>query len=189
MAARPPPARPHIGINPSFHHTTAEWGEDDAWDSTSDSESPRQSTISTSWLASSRSASVTTSPKSVPKAAASSSTLALSYTHLSAPSPSSYPPRAEEVKPQKSGWTIVRKSTDIRERTEEKEAEKEDDGTGDVDEEAEMVVGELDPEIAAQPLPHIKPSLRIGTIRDDVDDIVHGPYENTYKGSFWSDQC
>ena len=174
MAARPPPARPHIGINPSFHHsTTAEWGEDDAWDSASDSDSPRQSIISNPWLPPSRSASTATSPKPVPRPSTSSSTLAFSYTHLNAPNPSSYPPTPE---PQRNGWTIVRKSTDTRESTEEKEDVKEDEEHEDADDESEMVVGELDPDIPAEPLPPKKPSLEIGTIRDDVDEIVNGPY-------------
>lgn len=179
MAARPPPARPHIGINPSFHHhTTAEWGEDDAWDSASDSESPRQSTISNAWLPS-RSVSVATKPKSVPKPAESSSTLALSYTHLNAPSPSSYPPRSEQVQQQKSGWTIVRKSTDTRvSKDEKKEGVKDDEATGDADEESEMVVGELEPDIPAEPLPSKKPSVELDNIRDDVDEIVNGGHES-----------
>ena len=43
MTARPPPARPHIGLNPttkfSSYAVNNDWGEDDAWDSASDSES------------------------------------------------------------------------------------------------------------------------------------------------------
>lgn len=94
MAARPPPTRPHINLNPSSHfsYSITEWGEDDAWDSASDSESasnsqsvwgrslnqpghPRPSgTTSTS----------TSAPKPVPAPRksqnSSSSTLALSYT-------------------------------------------------------------------------------------------------------------
>jgi hypothetical protein len=117
-----------------------------------------------------------TSPKPVPRPSESSSTLAFSYTHLNAPSPSSYPPRPERVQPQKSGWTIVRKSTDNRESAEGKEDDKEDEGTRDADDEGEMVVGELETEIAAEPLPSIKLSLEVGTIRDDVDEIVNGTY-------------
>ncbi|KIM83396.1 hypothetical protein PILCRDRAFT_442135 [Piloderma croceum F 1598] len=182
MAARPPPARPHIGLNPSFHHqTTAEWGEDDAWDSASDSESPRQSIIANPWLPPSRLASTATSPKPVPRSSASSSTLASSYTHLNAPNPSSYPPRVEQVQQaQGNGWTIVRKSTDTRASTEEIKEEDHDDG----DYESEMVVGELEPDVAAEPLPSKKPSLELGIIRDDVDEIVNGPYLNINSGLF-----
>jgi len=177
MAARPPPARPHIGINLSL--TAAEWGEDDAWDSASDSESPRQPTTTNSWLPPARPALATTSPKPVPRSSASSSSiLALSYTHLNAPSPSSYPPRAEQAQPPKSGWTIVRKSSETQKSAEEREGDKEDDGSGDADDEGEMVVGELEPDIAMEPAPPtIKPTLELGIIRDDVDEIVNGPYE------------
>lgn len=179
MSARPPPARPHIGLNPSFNSRgSTDWGEDDAWDSASDSESPRQSTISNSW-ASSRTSSTATSPKPVPRpAAASSSTLAFSYTHLNAPSPSSYPPRPEVVQSQKTGWTIVRKSSEIRSSTEEKEGVKEDQAVeGELEEEVEMIVGELEPEEIAEPTPSIKPKLESGTIREDVDEIVNGVSE------------
>ena len=139
MAARPPPTRPHINLNPSSHfsYSITEWGEDDAWDSASDSESasnsqsvwgrslnqpghPRPSgTTSTS----------TSAPKPVPAPRksqnSSSSTLALSYTHVSAPSPppsSSYashadsvsvPPTSATATPTtitKNGWTIVQKA-------------------------------------------------------------------------------
>jgi hypothetical protein len=40
-----------------------------------------------------------------------------------------------------------------------------------------MVVGELEPDITTEPLPSKKPSLELGTIRSDVDEIVNGPYE------------
>lgn len=181
MAARPPPARPHIGIHPSFNSKgSAEWGEDDAWDSASDSESPRQSTISNSWMHSqapaSRPPSTTTSPKPVPRPSASSSNLAFSYTHLNAPNPSSYPPRPEPDQSQKSGWTIVRKSADVRDSADGKEEVKEEEVAGDVDEEVEIIVGELEPELTAEPTPSVKPKLEQGTIRDDVDDIVNGEY-------------
>ncbi|KAG9316616.1 hypothetical protein JVU11DRAFT_2670 [Chiua virens] len=76
MAARPPPARPHIGIHPSFNASSnMDWAEDDVWDSASDSESPRHSTIAHSWRYSSNTQSkrqlpgpFPTAPKPVPKA-------------------------------------------------------------------------------------------------------------------------
>ena len=184
MAARPPPARPHIGLNPSFNsRVSTDWGEDDAWDSTSDSESPRQSTISNSW-ASSRSSSTTTSPKPVPRQTTSSSTLTFSYTHLNAPSPSSYPPRPEAVQSQKSGWTIVRKSSEISSGAEDKENVKEDRGVaGELEEEGEIIISELE---IAEPTPSIIPKVESGTIREDVDKIVSGMSEATFFSIFWT---
>ena len=129
MAARPPPTRPHINLNPPSHfsYSITEWGEDDAWDSTSDSESatntqsvwgrslnqpghPRPSGVTPT---------STSAPKPVPvprkSQNGSSSTLAFSYTHVSAPSPtgtSPYPPHADSIPPTttKNGWTIVQKA-------------------------------------------------------------------------------
>lgn len=181
MAARPPPARPHIGLNPSFQNQhSGEWGEDDAWDSGSDSESPRQSTIASSWLPTSRAPSVSaTSPKPVPKSpsrpSASSSTLGFSYTHVNAPSPSSYPPRVEQSQepPQKGGWTIVRKSTDGHKSVEEKEDSKVE-GAADDPLVEDMVVGSFEPEVVVEP--PAKPKVERGSIREDVDDIVTGEY-------------
>src|ERR1700733_9449426 len=113
MKARSPPARPHIGIFPSSKFgvpPSGEWGEDDAWDSASDSESPRQSSISRSWNHPSPPTS-TTAPKPVPRPAnkSSSSTLAFSYTHVTAPNPSSYP-REETLSAPKTGWTLIKKA-------------------------------------------------------------------------------
>lgn len=182
MAARPPPARPHVGLNPSFHvHHSAEWGEDDAWDSASDSESPRPSTITNSWLPSSKSSSLSVSspkpvPRPSPRPSASSSTLASSYTHLNAPSPSSYPPRGEqpEEQPQKSGWTIVHKSADPRSSAEEKEDNKGAGRADDPEVEGDMVVGSFEPDVVVE-LP-AKPQPEQGSIRDDVEEIVNGKH-------------
>jgi hypothetical protein len=131
MAARPPPTRPHINLNPSSHfsYSNTEWGEDDAWDSTSDSESasntqsawsrthnqpghPRPSGVTSTSTS-------TSGPKPVPvprkSQNSSSSTLAFSYTHVSAPSPtgsSPYPSHTDSIPPTttKNGWTIVQKA-------------------------------------------------------------------------------
>jgi len=140
MAARPPPTRPHINLNPPSHfsYSITEWGEDDAWDSTSDSESasntqavwgrslnqpghPRPSGVTSTSTSTSSSV-----PKPVPvprkSQNSSSSTLAFSYTHVSAPSPtgsSPYPSHAETIPPttMKNGWTIVQKAgEDVRDR-------------------------------------------------------------------------
>ncbi|KAF8973063.1 rab-GTPase-TBC domain-containing protein [Flammula alnicola] len=153
MNPRSPPARPHIGIHLSHFSSTAEWGEDDAWDSTSDSESPRQSTLTTSWNRPSTSSSITV-PKTVPRAStnSSSSTLAFSYTHLQAPS--SYPPKSElpSTETPKNGWTIVRTShsrqgsqSRLDNRYEQKDVDFEGD-SGDVDVEGDMILGDLEPE-------------------------------------------
>lgn len=196
MAARPPPTRPHIGIRPSNHFatlaTSSDWGEDDAWDSTSDSESPRQTTLANPWNANSRSA-----PRPVLRPAhnSSSSTLAFSYTHLTAPNPSSYPPRrnsdTEDTQlpqrpPQQNGWTIVRKSHDRRntggsldEGTGMSGEEDRTPGEADADVEGDMILGDLDsePEPLGQATSiNMKPKPDHGSIRDDVDDIVKGIY-------------
>jgi len=197
MTARPPPARPHIGIHPSNHfvsRSTADWGEDDAWDSTSDSESPRQ-TLSNSWNRPPTSSSTTTAPKPVPKPANnSSSTLAFSYTHLNAPDPSSYPPRTEvrdSAQAPKNGWTIVRKSHDRRRSQSieglEQPKQDSDHGQGDVDVEGDMILGDLDSEAppdetlptSALP-PHLKPKKDLGSIKNDVDEIVNGTISASY---------
>ncbi|KAF5380609.1 hypothetical protein D9615_004631 [Tricholomella constricta] len=187
MAARSPPARPHIGIHPSNHFGTraaGDWGEDDAWDSASDSESPRPSSLAKSWNRSSASSS-TTAPRPVPKpiSNSSSSTLAFSYTHVSAPNPSSYPPREETTLEPKSGWTLVKKSNERRrvlagDAPEQGSAE----GQGDADVEGDMILGDLESEVVAldqTPPPalplHIKAKHGQGIIRNDVDEIVHDP--------------
>ncbi|KAF8894096.1 rab-GTPase-TBC domain-containing protein [Infundibulicybe gibba] len=188
MAARPPPARPHIGIHPSTKFSSQDWGEDDAWDSTSDSESPRQSTISNSWNRSPASSS-TTAPRPVPRPAhnSSSSTLAFSYTHINAPNPSSYPPRSEEPShPSQNGWTIVRTENEKRDDrikvdnppgSGNEENVGDEGGQRDIDVEGDMVIGELSsPDQAiVHPPPHVKAKQNQGAIRDDIVDIVNDP--------------
>ena len=188
MNPRSPPARPHIGINLSHFSTNAEWGEDDAWDSASDSESPRHSTLTTSWNR--PSASSSTAPKAVPRrpSNASSSTLAFSYTHLQAPS--SYPPKQElgSGEPPKNGWTIVRTSNSGQgsqnkrdEGMAQKSAEFEGD-SGDMDVEGDMILGDLEPETnstkpsAVGSPRNSKSNPAATTFRPDVDDIVNGNY-------------
>ncbi|CAL1707243.1 unnamed protein product [Somion occarium] len=178
MAARPPPARPHIGINPANRfssYSVAEWVDDDAWDSGSDSESPTK----TAWK---RQASTSTAPKAVPRTAqnnSSSSTLASSYTHLHAPSPSSYPPKFE-VQPPRNGWTIVNKQGGNRRNSEvHHDTESIQEEAADVELEGDMVVGELDPEdpedVAAPLTVSGKPKPDKSAIREDVDEIVNDP--------------
>lgn len=177
MAARPPPARPHIGLNPSHRfssYSVSEWAEDDAWDSGSDSEAASASVWKRTGT---RASSSTTAPKPVPRPALnhSSSTLAFSYTHVNAPSPSSYPPRPEQ--PSKNGWTIVRTSTE-HQRT--REAEKATDSVGYVDVEGAMVIGDFDPEAVEEaPAHHGRPRLDRGTVRGDAEAIVNGTHSTS----------
>ncbi|KAG5734461.1 GTPase-activating protein gyp1 [Termitomyces sp. T112] len=159
MAARPPPARPHIGINPSSHFNPrgiSEWGEDDAWDSGSDSESPRQSSLTKSWNH------TRTSPKPVPKANnnSSSPTLAFSYTH--------------------GGWTIVKTSNGRA--PDNGDASGEDsfeqlEGHGDADVEGDMILGDLETDLPQkQNQVSTKAKRGQGIVREDVDDVVFDPF-------------
>lgn len=189
MNPRSPPTRPHIGLHLSHFSTktTNEWGEDDAWDSTSDSESPRQSTFNSSW----NRPSASSAPKKVPRtpSSSSSSNLAFSYTHVNAPNPSSYPPNPELMAPQapKNGWTIVRTSHNQYEGTINPKADTdfEQDGDSrdvDVEVEGDMILGDLESETSATDMDasvvslvsHSKPKNNPGAIRQDVDDIVNG---------------
>lgn len=180
MAARPPPARPHIAVNPSNRfssYSIPDWAEDDAWDSGSDPESPSTS----SWQRSSsrRGSAAATAPKPVPrpKLNNSSSTLAFSYTHVSAPSPSSYPSR-QDVQPPKNGWTMVRKSTDRRQSIDSRDLGKPAEGGPYDDVEGDMIVGDLEPEVVEQAVGttafHSKPRQDQGSVRDDAEEIVNG---------------
>ncbi|KAH7916556.1 rab-GTPase-TBC domain-containing protein [Hygrophoropsis aurantiaca] len=182
MAARPPPARPHIGLHSSFNtRGTTEWGEDDAWDSGSDSESPRQSTISNSWRlsqnTSKRQQPLSSSPKPVPKTSSnsSSSTLAFSYTHVNAPSPSSYPPKNDTAQPAKgTGWTMVRKSSNSPGSSDTRALEK-DVANTDADLDGDMVVGEFEPEESEHNTGH-KLRQDQGSIKSDADELVNDPF-------------
>lgn len=174
MAARPPPARPHIALNPTnkFSSYSNDWGEDDAWDSASDSES----TAKPDWKRSSnaRASSSTTAPKPVPRPALnnSSSTLAFSYTHVQAPS--SYPPKGEQ-QPGKNGWTIVRKSTD-RGSLESRDSAPQVQGSGYDELDGDMVIGDLEPDVDDRAGPQsAKPRYDDqGVLRDDAQEIVNG---------------
>ncbi|KAL0956329.1 hypothetical protein HGRIS_002481 [Hohenbuehelia grisea] len=187
MTARPPPARPHIAINPTTSfasRATSDWGEDDAWDSASDSESPKQSTISFTRPAPS-------APRPVPRSisSSSSSTLAFSYTHISAPNPSSYPPRGEVLPEEpsqqavpngKNGWTLVRKSHD-RTGSQNADAEKPQEANAqqDGDIEGDMILGDLDtepvPDIALADPHQSRSRADKGTIRPDAEEIYRDP--------------
>jgi hypothetical protein len=190
MNPRSPPARPHIGIHLSHFSAkpTNEWGEDDPWDSTSDSESPRQSTLTSSWNRSS----ISSAPTKVPRtpSSPSSSHLAFSYTHVNAPNPSSYPPKPESMASQapKNGWTIVRTShnkkdgeSNINQRTDN--GFEQDGDSRDVDVEGDMILGDLEAEMNATDTDASIASLTSNSkprhnneraIRQDIGDIVNG---------------
>lgn len=112
--AKPPPTRPHIGINPSHRfssYSTFEWAEDDAWDSASDSESqPKASnTGATRTIVKSSTIVATTPPQPIPHKAgrgSSGSSSSFSYTQVQVPSPSSEP-STHEPHSFKNGWTII----------------------------------------------------------------------------------
>ncbi|KAJ7747264.1 rab-GTPase-TBC domain-containing protein [Mycena metata] len=152
MSTWAPPARPHVAVHPSTYSSRTDWVEDDAWDSGSDEDEPSSSKASSSRV-----------PVPVPTRPgaqhSSSSTLAFSYTHVSAPNPSSYPPRET---PQKNGWTI---------RT----LARSPPPTADV--EGDMILGDLEPD-AMEPmdiLPPLKRAADLAVVREDVDDIVNDP--------------
>ncbi|KAF4621322.1 hypothetical protein D9613_000483 [Agrocybe pediades] len=192
MNPRSPPARPHIGLHLSRFSSTADWGEDDAWDSTSDSESPRQSTLNSSRNRPTASSTIS-APKAVPRnsSSSSSSTLAFSYTHLQAPS--SYPPK--DSIPQeapKNGWTIVRTSHSRNTSQSKLESGSIQKGVdldryarenGDTDVEGDMILGDLEPEASdlvvdapnAPPTHTSKAKHNVASIRTDADDIVIDP--------------
>ncbi|EMD37568.1 hypothetical protein CERSUDRAFT_154278 [Gelatoporia subvermispora B] len=116
----------------------------------------------------------TTPPKPVPRQPLnnSSSTLAFSYTHINAPSPSSYPPRPEQPS-SKNGWSIVRAST---EHQRPRESERSLDTAGYVEVEGAMIVGEFDPEVIEDvPTDRGRPKANRGTVRGDAEAIANDP--------------
>jgi len=88
-----PPARPFPGVRPNFSVSSQDWvvaADDDPWDSASDSERSPSKAIPIN-----RHTSGLRSPKR--KNSSSSSNLALSYTHITAPSPGSYPGKVPDT--------------------------------------------------------------------------------------------
>ncbi|KAH9047830.1 rab-GTPase-TBC domain-containing protein [Lactarius hengduanensis] len=182
MMARPPPTRPHISLNPPSHfsYSITEWGDDDAWDSASDSES--QSNPQATWSRSpqptpSRPSGATSAPKPVPRTSqnSSSSTLAFSYTHVSVPSPgSSYPSHADTIvtpTTTKNGWTIVQKAAGDGGVAIDDKIEPHDVGPdGDHD----MVFEDLEAEFVDMPvLPRSRPDT--ACVRKDAAEIANDP--------------
>jgi len=184
MSARPPPARPHIGLNPhlSSFGTSSEWVEDDAWDSASDSESPH---FNKSWNTTRHQS---TPPKNVPgkvvrSSSSSSSNLASSFTHIHAPNPSSYPPRPDLLPPNKGGWTLVEASGDKDQKSPLKDLK-----DSDIDHDTlaastttrvtdELVVGDFDDPAVLQG-PSLKSKESRSSVHDEVDEIVAGASAN-----------
>ncbi|KZS98359.1 RabGAP/TBC [Sistotremastrum niveocremeum HHB9708] len=187
-AARPPPARPHIGIRASTtqfsSYSIVDWGEDDAWDSGSDEE--RSATAVSSGSSrnakSPTSTAKTTPARVVPLPASNTSPVSLSssYTHVNAPNPSSYPPvSAFPDEPtrgkERAGWTVIRKTKDPEEDRARTIAED--------DLESEMIVGEMDTDSlhdrpAETPESDVAPSLKIKAtpkIRPEVQKIMNDP--------------
>ena len=89
-----PPPRPFLGVrSPNFSVSSQDWvvaTDDDPWDSASDNERSPSKGIPIN-----RHTSGLRSPKR--KDSSSSSNLALSYTHITAPSPGSYPGKAPDM--------------------------------------------------------------------------------------------
>ena len=194
MSARPPPARPHIGLNPriSSFGTSSEWVEEDAWDSASDSESPQ---LNKSWNTSRQQS---TAPKNVPgkiarSSSSSSSNLASSYTHINAPNPSSYPSKLDLPPPPKGGgWTLVKTSDDTDQKSPLRDLKDSDidhdtlaaSTTSEVAE--ELVVGDFDdPDVLQGQSLRAKESQ--STVRDQVDEIVAGLPGNRVSNPVFSD--
>ncbi len=199
MAARPPPTRPHISLNPSSHfsYSITEWGEDDAWDSTSDSESASNS--QSAWGHSlnqpghPRPSGVTSTSASAPKPVpvprksqnSSSSTLAFSYTQVSAPSPtgsSPYPSHADAIPPTttKNGWTIVQRAGEDGGDGDGSslplpEVQRPISGAGD-EADNDMTFEDLGEELFVD-MP-VVPKVRLGaaSIRQDAAEIVNGAW-------------
>lgn len=199
MSARPPPARRHISsLNPAhLSYSIAEWGDDDAWDSGSDDEDKQQTSWARTPVPNSASSARSTAPKPVPRPQSQSppdqSTLAFSFTHVTAPSPGSYPPSTGVVSASTSApseaahsvssgsgvaatpprdWTFVGKD----------EAKT---GAGGREGDDEMVVGELEPDSSAVSLadsdadfvdmpiaPKSRPDL--GVVKPDAEEIARG---------------
>lgn len=179
MSARPPPARPHIALNPSSrfgsYSISDSWGEDDAWDSGSDEES----SSTPGWKQpGGRPGAASTAPKPVPKPKSnrSSSTIASSYTHIDAPS--SYPPRGEDMQPPaKQGWTIVRTAGQRASLDRHDSGGLRSEAHADPEVEGDLILGDMDSEDMPIEQPagaHTKAKHGQGTVREDIDEIVKG---------------
>lgn len=180
MMARPPPARPHIGLNPStrFSSYMMDWVEDDAWDSASDSESQdgfSKKTAAT--IAVDNSTSTKSASRPIPSGTRKSSTSssAFSYTHVHAPSPGSYPLQIDRSQVSKSAWTVVEQDgerqeiADVETGSSVDKKERRDDVELD-----EMVLGEMDLDGVEQSVSRSWVRATSDSIRKEASDIVNG---------------
>lgn len=129
---------------------------------------------------------MSSTPVSVPKPKSkrSTSTIASSYTHVDAPSSSSYPPRTDDIQPPptKQGWTIVRTSAKGRGGVDRHDIDEiNSEAHADPEVEGDLILGDLDSEEPAvehsvTSVPMTKPKLSYGSnsTREDIDDIVKG---------------
>jgi len=103
-----PPPRPFLGVrSPNFSVSSQDWvgvTDDDPWDSASDNERSPSKGIPIN-----RHTSGLRSPKR--KDSSSSSNLALSYTHVTAPSPGSYPGKVHDM--ARAGGSNLHSGTNI----------------------------------------------------------------------------
>ncbi|KAI6021436.1 rab-GTPase-TBC domain-containing protein [Pisolithus microcarpus] len=155
MAARPPPARPHVGLHSSFNNARAsmEW----ATAPSAKQQLPPQA-----------------APRPVPRPSSnsSSSTLAFSYTHVEgSPNQSS-----------KGGWTVVRKPSISQRNTDGRsQATNCDDMNGDAYLDADMVVGDFEPEI--EPAVGTKSRLQQGSVKPNAEEVVNDPFRRLLRSS------
>jgi hypothetical protein len=168
MATRPPLVRSR-----GFSFESGEWADDDPWDSASDEETaphrstrskpghPPLSNLSTSAPTSMQSTTLTHKTNN------SSSSIALSYTHVNASSS----PKSDPTIPSQNGWTMIRTSRDARTNAEERNAVgKYDTVNGDIIVDGDIV---LDDSIVGSGNA-AKSWQDQGFIRPDALEIVNG---------------
>jgi hypothetical protein len=109
-----------------------------------------------------------------PARESSSSTLAFSYTHVTAPNPSSYP-REETLSGPKAGWTLIKKAEEeIRvDAVDSIESgsfvvDDSEEGPGDVDVEGDMIITDM------ESLRDQNTTLTRSTLNGNIDEIIHG---------------
>lgn len=177
---RPPPTRPPIGLNaPSrfSSYASVEWAEDDAWDSASDSESSTQRPTGT--VRSNSIGKITVESSTVarpvprPKKSPSSNSLAFSYQHVNAPSPSSYSPRQDPIHSHKTSWTMVSKPPDSKAQTPKEEVISSSLGKSSEDFDIEDIdMGDID----ADAMKLSRETSGSHFVKGDAEEIVQGMY-------------
>lgn len=125
-----------------------------------------------------------TAPKPIPRASSNSSlsNVSFSYTHLSAPSPGSYPSNTDTAQPAKGGWTMVRKSGTSQDALGAK-LPKDIDSNGDADVDSDMVVGDFEPEVEQAAGTGTKAKLDQGSIKSDVIELMNDPFHRFLHSS------